>query len=134
MLYNWAAENPEKVECIGGIYTVCDLESYPGLARACGAYGLTEPQLREQLVEHNPVDRLAPLACARIPILHVHGDADVGVPLEPNSAELIKRYKACGGPGELVVVPGKGHEVIPEFFEIQRLLDFFLSGGKNTDP
>ena len=28
MLYNWAAENPERVACIAGIYTVCDLLSY----------------------------------------------------------------------------------------------------------
>ena len=41
MLYNWAAENPSRVGCIAGIYTVCDLRSYPGLERACGAYGLS---------------------------------------------------------------------------------------------
>jgi len=134
MLYNWAAENPEKVKCIGGIYTVCDLESYPGLARACGAYGLTESQLRQQLADHNPVQRLAPLARTRIPILHVHGDADVGVPLEPNSAELVKRYRELAGPAELIVVRGKGHEVIPEFFENQRLIDFFLNGGDHASP
>ncbi len=37
MLYNWAAENPARVACIAGIYPVCDLRSYPGLERACGA-------------------------------------------------------------------------------------------------
>ena len=36
MLYNWAAENPEKVRCIAGIYPVCDLRSYPGLSKAAG--------------------------------------------------------------------------------------------------
>ena len=39
--------------------------------------GLTESQLREQLTQHNPICRLAPLAQERIPILQVHGDADV---------------------------------------------------------
>ena len=32
MLYNWAAENPQCVDRIAGIYTVCDLRSYPGIA------------------------------------------------------------------------------------------------------
>jgi hypothetical protein len=32
MLYNWAVEHPRRVACIAGIYTVCDLRSFPGLA------------------------------------------------------------------------------------------------------
>ena len=40
MLYNWAAENPQKVRCIAAIYPVCDLRSYPGLKAAAPAYGL----------------------------------------------------------------------------------------------
>ena len=28
--FNWAAEHPDQVSCIAGIYPVCDLESYPG--------------------------------------------------------------------------------------------------------
>ena len=39
MLYNWAAENPDKVRCIVGIYPVCDLRSYPGLKNAAGRTG-----------------------------------------------------------------------------------------------
>ena len=31
MLYNWAAEHPNHVACIAGIYTVCDMSSWPGL-------------------------------------------------------------------------------------------------------
>ena len=130
MLYNWAVEHPEWVQCIGGIYTVCDLTSYPGLPRACGAYGMTEAELREHLAEHNPIDRLAPLAKAKVPILHLHGDSDKVVPLEANSGELARRYRALGGPIELLVVKGKGHQVCDEFFHSQRLVDFFLSLGR----
>ncbi|NLX05524.1 MAG: alpha/beta hydrolase [Phycisphaerae bacterium] len=129
MLYNWAAENPDKVRCVGGIYTVCNLRSYPGLDNACGAYGLTAAQLESQLAEHNPIDRLAPLAAAGIPILHLHGDMDTVVPLEHNSAELIRRYQALSGPGELIVVPSKGHEVCPEFFHRPELVEFFVRCG-----
>jgi len=33
MLYNWAVERPNSVACIARIYPVCDLNSYPGLAK-----------------------------------------------------------------------------------------------------
>ena len=131
MLYNWAVEHPWSVSRIGGIYPVCDLRSYPGLARAAGAYGMTEAQLEQHLREHNPVDRLAPLAAERVPLLHLHGDADKAVPLEANSGELIRRYRALGGPAELVVVNGKGHEEVPEFFQSVRLLEFLGRTGGN---
>ena len=64
MHYNWAAEHPTLVAGIAGIYPVCNLSSYPGLKTACGAYGLSETQLAARLAEHNPVERLAPLASA----------------------------------------------------------------------
>jgi lysophospholipase L1-like esterase/pimeloyl-ACP methyl ester carboxylesterase len=130
MWYNWAVENPEKVACIGGIYPVCDLTSYPGLGATAAAYGMSEPELTAQLAQHNPIERLAPLAKAKVPILHLHGDKDDVVPLERNSGLLIKRYQALGGPGELAVIRGKGHAEIPEFFESEKLLEFFLRLGK----
>ena len=124
MLYNWAVENPSRVACIAGIYTVCDLRSYPGLERACGAYGLRAPELEARLAEHNPIERLAGLAKAGVPIFHVHGDADAVVPLEKNAGELVRRYRALGGPARLIVIPGKGHQVCNEFFHCQELVDF----------
>jgi pimeloyl-ACP methyl ester carboxylesterase len=127
MLYNWAAENPDRVGCIAGIYTVCDLRSYPGIERACGAYGLKAAELQNRLAEHNPIERLAPLAKAGVPILHVHGDADAVVPLENNSGELTRRYRALGGSMRLIVIPGKGHQVCPEFFQCQELVDFVIA-------
>lgn len=126
MLYNWAAENPAKVACIAGIYTVCDMSSWPGLEQAAPAYGMTADELRAVLPQHNPIERLAPLAARRIPILHIHGDADDVVPLEANSAELARRYRALGGKMELLVVPGKGHEECKEFFQDRRVLEFIL--------
>ena len=131
MLYNWAtaAQNATRVRCIGGIYPVCDLRSYPGLARASRAYGMTEGELREHLRDHNPIDRLAPLAEAAVPILHLHGDADKVVPLEANSAELARRYRGLGGRMELIVIKGQGHAEIPAYFHSKALLDFFLTHG-----
>ena len=127
MLYNWAAENPTRVAGIAGIYTVCDLRSYPGLPQASSAYGLSAAELESRLAEHNPIDRLAPLAKAGVPILHVHGDADKVVPLEKNAGELVRRYRALGGQARLIVIPGKGHQVCDEFFHCQELVDFVVA-------
>jgi hypothetical protein len=127
MLYNWAAENPDKVAGIAGIYPVCDLRSYPGLEKACGAYGLTRAELEAQLEKHNPVDRLAPLAKAGVPIFHIHGDTDAVVPLKDNSAEVAKRYEKLGGKMELKVAKGQGHNYWEGFFQCQELVDFVLA-------
>jgi len=132
MLYNWAAENPTRVACIAGIYTVCDLRSYPGLQQACSAYGLSAAELEAHLTEHNPIDRLSPLAKAGVPILHVHGDADKAVPLEKNSGELARRYRALGGQVHLIVIPGKGHQVCDEFFQCRELVDFVVANCKTS--
>ena len=126
MLYCWAAENPEKVNCIVGIYPVCNLASYPGLKRACGAYGLTESELAARLSEHNPVDRVEPLAKANVPVFHIHGDIDKVVPLADNSALLAKRYKAAGGSMQVKIAEGQGHNMWRGFFECQELVDFVI--------
>ena len=126
MAYNWAAQRPDRVECIGGLYPVVNLQGFAGTDRITRAYGMSEEQLRAELARHNPIDRLRPLAAAGVEILHVHGDADTAVPLESNSAELARRYKALGGHAEVVVIPGKGHEVVPEFWQEPRLVEFLL--------
>ena len=57
----------------------------------------------------NPVDNLAPLAKARVPLLLVYGDKDTVVPHAENSALVYDRYTALGGPVERVVKPGQDH-------------------------
>lgn len=130
MLYNWAAENPASVASIAGIYPVCNLASYPGLARACGAYGMTEAQLAAKLAQHNPIDRLAPLAKANIPIYHFHGDNDKVVPLDKNSAIVKERYGKLGGKMTLEVVRGGGHDMWPGWFLNQKLVDFVIANAR----
>ena len=127
MLYCWAAENPEKVRCITGIYPVCNIASYPGLKRACGAYGLTSDELEAELAKHNPIGRLAPLAKAKVPIFHIHGDKDGTVPLDKNSALVKERYDKLGGLMTLEVVPGQGHNMWSGWFQSQNLIDFLIT-------
>jgi len=139
MVYNWAVEHAHDVGCIVGIYPVTNLAGWPNLGgeRIQKAYGMNETQLRKHLRKINPIDRLAPLARARVPIFHIHGDADKVVPLEQNTLELARRYKALGGEAEVEVIHGKGHEEVPEFFQSERLLDFllrFLRPGTTKAP
>lgn len=87
---------------------------------------MSEEEMRKHLRRNNPIDRLAPLAHAGVPILHLHGDADKVVPLDANTLEFARRYNALGGRAEVEVIHGKGHEEVPEFFQSQHLLDFLL--------
>lgn len=134
MLYNWAVENPESVACVAGIYPVCNLSSYPGLNRACGAYGMTKEQLAVKLTEHNPIDRLAPLEKAKVPIFHIHGDNDKVVPLEDNSGELAKRYVKLGGKMTLKIIKDQGHNMWSGWFQCQELVDFVISHARGERP
>jgi pimeloyl-ACP methyl ester carboxylesterase len=126
MHYNWAVENPDKLSGIAGIYTVGNLTSWPGLKRAAPAYEMSADELKEQLPKHNPVDRLAPLAKAKVPIYHIHGDNDKVVPLEHNAGLLVKRYKKLDGPATIEVIPGGGHDLKDHWFQSQTLTDFMI--------
>ncbi len=115
---NWAARNPDQVACIYNDAPVCDFKSWPGgRGRGKGSpgdwkqclevYKLTEEQALAYKL--NPVDNLAPLAKAKIPLLHVCGDADEAVPIEENTRLVEKRYKELGGPITVIAKPGVGH-------------------------
>ena len=134
MLYNWAVEHPSSVGCVAGIYPVCNLSSYPGINKACGAYGMTEEQLNAMLPEHNPIDRLAPLARAHVPIYHIHGDSDTVVPLEMNSGEFARRYRQLGGVMTLNVIKGQGHNMWSGWFQCQELIDFVIIQAHKSRP
>lgn len=136
MLYNWAAENADSVSAIAGIYPVCNLKSYPGIPQASKAYNLTALQLTAELAQHNPIDRLQPLAEAKIPVFHIHGDSDKVVPLGDNSAIIAERYSQLGGKMSLQVVPNQGHNMWNGWFQCQELVDFVIAnagdGGSST--
>jgi pimeloyl-ACP methyl ester carboxylesterase len=117
-VYRWAAAHPGEVGLIYGDAPVCDVKSWPGgKGKGKGSprdwelfqhvYGLSERQAMEW--KGNPIDILAPIARARIPIIHVVGDADDVVPPEENTLILKQRYEALGGHVELIVKHGVGH-------------------------
>ncbi len=131
MLYNWAVEHSECVACVAGIYPVCNLVSYPGLAKASVAYGLSEAELKASLSDHSPIERVAPLARAGVPILHLHGDRDELVPLEENSSVLADNYRKHGGRIEVIVVEGQGHNRLPVWFQSHALIAFVIAHAKS---
>lgn len=133
MLYSWAADNADCVGGVAGIYPVCNLASYPGIEKASSAYGMTAEQLDSQLSQHNPIDRLASLAEAKVPIFHIHGDDDKIVPLEANSALLANRYSQLGGPVELEIVRGQGHNMWSGWFQSESLTRFVITHAKSGD-
>ena len=117
-VYNWASAHPDRAGLIYGDAPVCDVKSWPGgKGKGKGSpsdwalfkkvYGLSEPEAVDW--RHNPIDILEPIAKARIPILHVVGDADDVVPYDENTLVLKKRFEALDGRMELIVKPGVGH-------------------------
>lgn len=118
IIYRWAAANPEKVACIYADAPVCDFKSWPGgkgrgkgsasdWQKCLKAYGLTEEEALAY--SGNPIDNLAPLAKAGVPLLHVCGDADDVVPMEENTNIVVDRYQKLGGSITVITKPGVGH-------------------------
>lgn len=126
----WAAQNADKVGGFAGIYPVCNIASYPGIAKAAGAYKMSAEELTQKLPEHNPIDRLAPLAAAKVPLFAIHGDEDKLVPLSANSGEIQKRYETLGGTVQLIVPKGQGHSGWPGFFQCEELVRFVLQHAR----
>lgn len=121
--YNWAAANPGKVACLYADAAVCDFKSWPGgklkgqgkgdgsaaeWQNLLKAYGF-KSDAEAIAYRWNPVDNLKPLADARVPLLHVYGDADNVVPWEENTGVVAERYRKLGGSITLIPKPGVGH-------------------------
>jgi pimeloyl-ACP methyl ester carboxylesterase len=99
--YAWAIDNPDKVSCI---YS-------------------ENPVLRSNLSKTPPLDNLAPLATARVPILHVCGSLDPWLNDQTRIAE--KRYKELGGQITVIVKEGEGHYPLAPR-DPQMVVDFII--------
>lgn len=118
-VYRWTADNTEKVGVIVGDVPVCDFKSWP----AAKGKGQGSPSDWTMLIDNykfkdeaealaykgNPIDILAPIAKAKIPIIHMVGDADVTVPVEENTDVLRERYLRLGGEFATVIRDKGGH-------------------------
>ena len=87
--YAWAIANPDKVSCIYA----------------------ENPFLRSNTAHIQPLDNLAPLAKAGVPILHVCGAEDPW--LDSQTRVLEKRYTELGGKVTVLVQDGQAHYPLP---------------------
>lgn len=117
--YNWATANPGKVACLYADAPVCDFKSWPG-GKGKGKGSQRDWDLVMKVYHFkdeaealafkgNPVDNLQSLATAKVPLLHVFGDADDVVPWEENTGLIAARYQKLGGDITLLRKPGIGH-------------------------
>jgi pimeloyl-ACP methyl ester carboxylesterase len=83
--YAWAIANSDKVCCIYG----------------------ENPMLRSNMSKAQPLDNLAALAKAGVPLLHVCGSLDPWLKSQTRVAE--KRYQELGGQITVIVREGEGH-------------------------
>jgi sialidase-1 len=132
--YRYAARRPDRVACIYGDTPVMDLKSWPlglpgaaEIGHALQHYGFKdEADLRS--FRGNPVDLLAPIARARIPLRHVISLNDAVVPPEQNTLEAQRRLQAMGWDIELVQLQegtpeSRGHHfALPAAFESARFI------------
>lgn len=84
-VYAWAIENPDEVSCVYA----------------------ENPRMYSATAKTQPLDNLAPLAKANVPLLHVCGSLDPW--FTDNTLEVEKRYKKLGGKIEIIVKKGVGH-------------------------
>ena len=134
---SWAAQHPDRVSGIAGIYPVFDLRTYPGLAKAAPLYEMNQKMFADRLTEFNPIEHVSILAKHHVPAFLIHGDIDQVVPLRENSAEFVARYRAAGVPDSvtLIVAKGQGHNFWEGFFRCQELVDFAIDRARaGTTP
>ncbi len=118
VVYNWAAQNTDKVFCIYADAPVCDIKSWPGgffegkgskadWEKCLATYYLDEDSVLT--FEGMPIYNAVMVAKAKIPVLHVCGDLDKIVPYEENTAILEKKFKEAGGDIQVILKKGVGH-------------------------
>ena len=139
---NWAARHPEWV---AGLYLdapVCDFKSWPAGQGKYPGNPVEWERLKKvyrfandaeaMAYPLNPIDNLAPIAAAKIPILSVCGDVDKTVPFDENTAILEKRYRDLGGPIRVILKPGVDHH--PHSLEDpQPIVDFILASTGTSE-
>ena len=118
IVYNWASKNTDKVFSIYADAPVCDIKSWPGglfngegspkaWSTCLKAYNLDANSVKEY--NNNPVDNCVSIGKAKIPVIHVYGDADIVVPYTENTAIVAEKIKKAGGSIKIIRKEGVGH-------------------------
>lgn len=118
IVYNWAVQNPEKVSCVYADAPVLDVKSWPGgkgagpgspqaWEKCLEAYDMDEAQMLQW--QGNPIDHVAKLVAANIPVIHVCGEVDQTVPVTENTLPFLAKYRQLGGECQYIPKPNVGH-------------------------
>ena len=117
--FNWAAAHPDQVGCIYADNAVLDFKSWPGgKGKGKGSPGDWQALIKDYhfaseaaalKYTKNPIDNLAPLAKAKVPLFLLCADADHVVPYLENGAVAKARYDKLGGTAVVMVKHGLGH-------------------------
>ena len=118
IIYNWAAQNTDKVFSIYGDAPVCDIKSWPGglyagqgsqvdWEKCLEAYGLDSASVLN--FKGIPIYNSIAIAKAGIPIINVYGESDKVVPFRENISLLADEFTKAGGTIKLIPKPGIGH-------------------------
>jgi len=99
--YAWAIENPDKVSCIYA----------------------ENPVMRSVMAKTQPMDNLAPLAKAGVPLLDICGSLDPW--LADNAMGVKKRYKKLDGKITVIVKQGEG-QFTPSPLDTKTAVDFII--------
>lgn len=120
IIYNWAAKNPKKVACIYGDAPVMDIKSWPlnwgdcldenkrSMSLLLEAYDFANAE-EAMAWNKNPLNHARKLAKAKIPMIHVVGDIDEGVPVAENTAIFEREVAKYGHSLHVIHKPNVGH-------------------------
>jgi pimeloyl-ACP methyl ester carboxylesterase len=131
---NFAATYPDKTAALYLDAPVLDIRSWPGgkgaskgdarcWQQALEIFGLTEETAKE--FKGNPLDKIEPIAAAKIPILAICGDSDKVVPYTENTGILAERYKKASGNISVILKPGGDHHP-HSLKDPQPIVDFLM--------
>ncbi|WP_436489362.1 GDSL-type esterase/lipase family protein [Chitinophaga sp. ARDCPP14] len=139
-VYNWAAENPDKVAAVYVDNPVIDLCSWPGSQFKKQVaqrneweafkkdYGFTSDSAA-MLFKGSPLYKIREIVKGKYPMLHVLADADTDVPPEENTLPFEEKIKALGGDIIVMHKPGFAHH--PHSFpDPTPIVDFILKAAK----
>ena len=120
IIYNWAAKNPKKVACIYGDAPVMDIKSWPlnwgdcldenkrSMSLLLEAYDFANAE-EAMAWNKNPLNHARKLSKAKIPMIHVVGDIDEGVPVAENTAIFEREVAKYGHSVHVIHKPNVGH-------------------------
>ena len=119
-VYNWAAENPERVACVYVDNPLLDLMWWPARQIKSGDGNKSEWEIFKKDYHFSndadalksrvsPIDKVPQIVKGGYPMLHVCGDADEDVPMSLNTTPFVQKVRQFHGNITVIIKPGFKH-------------------------